>query len=111
LTETNFVAAPFGQFGTLARNALHGPGIANVDMGLLKNFSMSERLHLQLRGEFFNAFNHAQFAFAGASLATAISAPASESTEPVINYTAASNFGRVGARAPRIIQVGAKIVW
>ncbi|HWF47489.1 MAG TPA: hypothetical protein VG168_10825, partial [Bryobacteraceae bacterium] len=105
LTETNFAAAPFGQFGTLARNALHGPGIANVDLGLLKNFSLRERLHLQLRGEFFNAFNHAQFAFAGSSLATSISAPAA------IVYTASSNFGRVSADPSRIIQVAAKLLW
>ncbi|HEX4229733.1 MAG TPA: TonB-dependent receptor [Bryobacteraceae bacterium] len=105
LAETNFTAAPFGEFGTLARNALHGPGIANVDLGVLKNFSFSERLHLQLRGEFFNAFNHAQFAFAGSSLATSISTPSA------IAYTSASNFGRVAADPPRIIQVAAKVLW
>jgi hypothetical protein len=67
LTPQNFVAPPFGALGTLARNAFHGPGINNFDIGLLKSFRLTERFHLQLRGELFNAFNHAQFEYAGGS--------------------------------------------
>jgi hypothetical protein len=111
LTNTNFTAPPFGQFGSLARNAFHGPGINNFDIGALKSIALGERVRLQIRGEFFNAFNHAQFVFAGSSLATSISPPPAGSTEPVVEYTAASSFGRVDARSPRIVQVAAKLIW
>jgi TonB dependent receptor/Carboxypeptidase regulatory-like domain len=46
--------------GSLGRNALPGPGSWNTDLALLRNFSIREgNLRLQLRGEFYNAFNHA----------------------------------------------------
>jgi hypothetical protein len=82
LMPANFVASPFGTFGELARNAFHGPGVNNFDLGLLKNIRLRARLAVQLRGEFFNAFNHAQFAFAGITLATSIAAG---KTLPVIS--------------------------
>jgi hypothetical protein len=104
LTPANFIAPPFGAYGELARNTFHGPGVNNFNLGLLKNVRLRERLAVQLRGEFFNAFNHAQFAFAGSALATSISAP-------VISYVAPSQFGRATARDPRIVQFGLKLVW
>ena len=33
-------------------------GWFNTDFSLLRNFDVTERMRLQLRGEFFNAFNH-----------------------------------------------------
>jgi hypothetical protein len=105
LTPANFVAAPFGTFGQLARNAFHGPGVNNWDLGILKNLRLTERFGAQLRGELFNAFNHAQFAFAGSSLASSI-APG-----PAVVYTAPSQFGRVSARPARVVQFGVKMVW
>jgi hypothetical protein len=111
LTPENFVAPPFGTLGTLARNAFHGPGIGNFDIGLLKNFALSERLHLQLRSELFNAFNHAQFEYAGGSLASSIGPPPAGSTQPAIQYVDPSQFGRATAREPRIVQFAAKLLW
>jgi len=111
LTPKNFLAPPFGQFGTLARNAFHGPGLNNFDLGLIKNLAVTERLRVQVRTELFNAFNHAQFAFAGSTLASSIAAPPEGSTTPAIQYVDASQFGRVAARAPRIVQFGLKLIW
>jgi hypothetical protein len=39
-------------------NGIYGPGTNNWDIGTQKNFKIGERFNLQLRGEFFNAFNH-----------------------------------------------------
>lgn len=111
LSPANFVAPPFGQFGELTRNQFHGPGIANFDLGFLKNIPIRERLSAQLRAELFNAFNHAQFQFAGSPLATSIGAPPSATSMPVIQYTAASNFGRATALPPRIVQMALKLIW
>jgi hypothetical protein len=35
LTPANFVAPPFGQLGTLERNAFHGPGVNNFEIGAI----------------------------------------------------------------------------
>lgn len=43
------------------RNAFMGPSYWNWDMGVYKNFKVTERFSLQLRGEFFNVLNHHNF--------------------------------------------------
>jgi hypothetical protein len=56
-----FVLAPRGQFGNAGRNILDGPGLVNIDLGLMKNFPITERMRVQFRGEFFNLANHPNF--------------------------------------------------
>ncbi len=107
----SFGAAPFGQLGQLARNTFHGPGINNFDLAILKNVRIAEGMRAQLRGELFNAFNHAQFAFGGAALASSIAAPQPGSMQPRIAFIDPSMFGRVGARPQRIVQLGLKLRW
>lgn len=43
--------------GNAGRNILRGPGIANEDLSLHKNFYFTERMYLEFRAEYFNAFN------------------------------------------------------
>jgi hypothetical protein len=50
-----------GTYGDLGRGTLTGPGLANLDLSLLKNTRLSERVELQFRSEFFNALNRANF--------------------------------------------------
>ena len=52
------------------RNILSGPNFWNIDMSLLKEFTMpwSEKQKLQFRADAFNIFNHTNFALPGASL-------------------------------------------
>jgi Carboxypeptidase regulatory-like domain len=46
-------------FGTCpAQGPVRGPGYANLDLGVQKNFQMTERTKLQFRADFLNAFNH-----------------------------------------------------
>ena len=57
-----FNTAAFGKVangvdGTAARNLMDKPGSKNVDGGLFRTFHFTERLAVQLRGEFTNAFN------------------------------------------------------
>lgn len=47
-----------GTYGNLHRNAIHGPGVANTNFSLFKNFPIWENVAFQLRGEAFNVFNH-----------------------------------------------------
>jgi hypothetical protein len=47
-----------GSFGNSGKGNLRGPGALHTDLGIYKNFAATERLKLQLRGEFFNVLNH-----------------------------------------------------
>ena len=49
-------------FGNAGRNGLIGPGQNVFDGSLRKEFALTETQRLEFRTEFFNAFNHANFA-------------------------------------------------
>ncbi len=90
-----FNAAAFadaiGHFGTEGRGVFLGPGMQNWDMAGIRNFKFGERVSLQFRGEFFNAFNHVNF--------TTVSTNRDSAT-----------FGRLtGDFSPRVIQLGLKL--
>jgi outer membrane receptor protein involved in Fe transport len=55
---TNYNFGPFPA-NMSKRNAFRGPGFWQVDSGIYKRIRFSERYSLQLRGELFNVFNHA----------------------------------------------------
>jgi hypothetical protein len=57
-----------GTFGNLGRNALRGPGFAQVDFSVSKTTKITESQNIQLRFEFFNLFNHANFADPGGGI-------------------------------------------
>jgi hypothetical protein len=87
-----FSKEDLGVGGNANRRSFHGPGINNTDLGLEKITSITERVSIEFRAEFFNVFNHAQFGNPGGN----ISSPGS--------------FGRVTtARDPRIGQLALKL--
>ena len=88
----NPAGVPLFTFGTLPRNALRGPGVNNFDLSLTKTTALKEKTSLEFRAEFFNAFNHAQFA------------------NPE-NYGDSSTFGQISTTRNfmRIIQFGLKL--
>jgi Carboxypeptidase regulatory-like domain len=49
-------------FGSLGRNAFVGPDYRSFDFSLAKDTKLTERLTMQLRVNFFNLFNHPNFA-------------------------------------------------
>ena len=50
-----------GTHGNLGRSTLRGPGVANLDFGLSKNFDAGEDFGVQFRAEFFNVLNRSNF--------------------------------------------------
>lgn len=79
-----------GTFGTANRRFFHGPGFNNTDFGLSKRTVIKEAFAFEIRAEFFNIFNHAQF-----------NNPSGDINNP--------SFGIVtSAREPRIGQISAK---
>ncbi len=62
-----FAVQPFGRPGSLGRNTFTGPTYFDTDLNLVKNITMTERIHLQFRAEVYNVFNRIQFDQPGAS--------------------------------------------
>ncbi|MGH9449775.1 MAG: TonB-dependent receptor domain-containing protein [Terriglobia bacterium] len=86
-----FQVAPPDTLGNAARNLFFGPGQNNFDISVMRNFPVKERYTLQIRGDFYNAFNHPQF----------------NSLNTNLNSAA---FGRVtGVNSPRNIQLVARL--
>jgi hypothetical protein len=52
-----FVNPAAGQFGSMQKNSLYGPGFATIDFSVFKNIPIRERLKAQVRAEVFNIFN------------------------------------------------------
>lgn len=65
-----FAAPASGTFGNCAPRLFHGPGIQTYDFSIFKQFKFTERWQLQFRAEFFNAFNHPNFANPSANIST-----------------------------------------
>ena len=60
--DTDAFANPgFRLYGNGGINIIDGPGTKQIDLSLFKNFQISEKVRLQFRTEFFNAFNTPQF--------------------------------------------------
>ncbi len=88
-------------FGDLGRNAFRAPGITQLDMGLSKYLSITERFSLRLRADLFNVANRAQYGAPNADL--------SQTNFGVITTTI-SNYA-TGRGTPRELQLSAKIVF
>jgi hypothetical protein len=78
--------------GNLGRNILRAPGMWNQDLSIAKDFAITERVRLQLRGDAFNSLNHTNLS----GLTTNITSSA---------------FGRLTSATPRSIQIGAKLIF
>jgi Carboxypeptidase regulatory-like domain len=62
-----FSLPPLGYIGSASRYPYRGPGQNQWDLSLFKKFSIHERAKVDLRGEFYNAFNHVQWSTINAS--------------------------------------------
>ena len=86
-------------WGNSSPRSVFGPGFVNWDMNAMKSFPLTERIHMQLRGDFLNAFNH----FTPGSPNNTIG-DTRDGGPPV------TSAGIIyGGRGNRIIQVGARL--
>ncbi len=113
-TQTFFCIPPPGQVGS-GRNLAQGPGFWNLDAGFTKNFKLTERFNLQMRAEFFNVFNHANFENPrNATVGSPAIATSSKSNDnfglTCCSTSALASSANVNALGEpnRVIQIGAK---
>ena len=78
-------------FGNSGRNILRAPGFMNLDLSLMREFPIRERMRFQFRAEGFNLFNHPNLGLPATSLG-------------------GSGFGTIGSvvNAERQLQLAAK---
>jgi hypothetical protein len=97
-------------FGNVGRNVLRGPRQTNVDFSVIKRFPFGEAKNIECRAEFFNLFNHVNFANPISNLnAFAASGGSIDSnTGQIINP---GDFGRITSTSnnPRLIQFALKL--
>src|SRR5579883_1025170 len=96
-----FLVPANGTYGNVGRDTLIGPGSAAADFSALKNTALTDRVRLQIRGEFFNILNHANFGTPNTIVFSSATAGPSP-TAGVITATSTPS---------RQIQFGAKLIW
>jgi hypothetical protein len=105
------VPPAYGSFGTMRRNLFPDSGFRNLDFSVAKNWHFGERLTAQFRAEFFNIFNHPNFANPyGGQNGFGLNDPGAPGTFGCGCATpdiAAANPA-VGSGGPRSIQLGLK---
>jgi hypothetical protein len=81
-----------GTLGTASVGTLRAPSFFNLDASASKKFKVTEVKYFQLRGEFFNALNHASWG------------------PPGRDITSPTSFGQITSQVqnPRNIQLGLK---
>jgi len=85
----------------LHRNTLRGPSLTNLDLALAKTTSITERVKLEFRVEYFNALNHPEFAQPTSGNGTAnLDSPTFGQVTTTGNFKAATP--RIGQLAMRI---------
>lgn len=111
LNPAAFAQPADGSFGNLGRNQIYGPGFWNTDFSILKSTPLRKNLELQLRAEFFNIFNHPNFALPNGSLSFGTDASGNTLPMGVISQTpdvAQGNPG-LGGGGPRVLQFSARV--
>jgi hypothetical protein len=88
-----FSAPPLYAFGNSGIGIIDGPGTHILDIGLMKNFHVTESKYFQFRWETFNALNHVNREAPGTTLGT-------------------EDFGRItSAGSARTMQLGLKFLF
>ena len=102
------------QFGNLGRNALRGPDFIWTDLYLTKWFALGERMKLRVEGQFFNLFNHPNFALPSQVYAGVPGKPSTQTGFGALTYTTSPPTGLLGVglggdSSPRMIAFETRI--
>ena len=107
-------ALPAGPDGNLGRDAVYGPGFWNLDFSVTKDTHITERLNFQFRTEFFNIFNHPQFALPSGFISPGV-APHDPNACPGCFSTQTPDVAQgnpgLGGGGPRVLQFAARFTF
>ena len=102
------------QFGNLGRNALRGPDFVWNDFYLTKWFAITEHTKLRLEAQFFNVFNHPNFALPNMVLAGIPGNPGTQTGFGTLTSTTSPPTGLLGVglggdSSPRMMAFQARL--
>ena len=90
-----------GQNGPTVLPAIYGPGFFNLDLGLFKNFQITESRKFQVRFNGYNFLNHPLWSFNGTNLGLGFDAATGKVNTPL--------FGTVTTKqGHRVVQLAIK---
>jgi hypothetical protein len=96
-------------FGNVGRNVLRGPRQMNVDFSVIKRVRIDENKNIEFRAEFFNLFNHVNFAnpISNLNAVSSSGGAINANTGQILNP---GDFGRITSTSnnPRLIQFAIK---
>jgi hypothetical protein len=99
------------RFGTAAFNSVQGPGVVNLDLGLFRNFRISEGVQLQFRAEAFNFTNTPHFSNptdAQATVSNRVLNPDGSYRSGFMEITSTKGTGREGVDE-RVFRFGVRL--
>jgi hypothetical protein len=106
--DTTFFTPAFaGRVGTSGRNQYYGPGLANYDVAIGKSFPVREQVRLQFRGDFFNLFNHTNFANPISDMSNANFGKITQTLGSAVATSVGTTGGPIGG--PRLIQLSVRV--
>jgi len=88
------IPAP-GKVGNLGRNALHGPGLTQLDLTVQKRFRIAEKTNVEFRAEIYNLLNHTNYSNPPIQLNQSLGT-GNNQLQPGQPFTAASAGGAFG---------------
>lgn len=94
-----------GQFGTLGRNTFVGDSYKNMDLSIIKETRLGERMRIQARGEIFNLLNSVNLAL-----------PLRRLIDPFFGRSrrtqdVAGGVPGIGGGGPRVVQLALKLTY
>lgn len=110
--STSYFSAtpPTGRVGTSGRNQYYGPSLANYDFSAAKNFPIfTERVRFQFRADFFNLFNHTNFANPQGNQSSASFGQITQTVGSAVATAVGTTAGPLGG--PRLIQLSMRLLF
>ena len=104
LNPAAFAAPPAGTYGTIGRGMIFGPGFGAVDLSLIKDIPIKERLRAQFHLDMFNIFNRTNLTGTGVVVATSGFGKAGSTT-------GGTGAPGIGVGEPFNIQLALKLLW
>lgn len=99
-----FAPAARGTFGNAGRNTIIGPRTNAADFSVVKATRLTERASLQFRSEFFNIFNHPNFALPNVTVN-------SSAFGTIASTVDVANGNPLGDGGPRLVQFALKVLF
>ncbi len=100
-----------GQAGTSGRNSYYGPGLQNFNLTMARSVPVAQRWNeqarLQIRADFFNAFNHTNFANPIGDLSNANFGKVTQTAGSAAATSVGTSGGPMGG--PRVIQLSLRL--